>query len=169
MVGGVSAVTFSAKYKTEEELLKSIGLHQKEGSDRDVAGINLKLATLREISSKWIEPDDVPVRNGQPARPKVAPTAELPKKAAEAPKKIIASDKKIIKPKAVVPSKEKASEKKVMRSIIPKTPDPKKPVKKAEPEVKNPAKKRLIPKAGEVSGKKPMRKIIPNNPPKGKK
>ncbi len=168
MISGVSAVTFSAKYKTEEDLLKSIGLQQKENT-HDVAGLNLKLATLREISSKWKDPDEIPTRNGvQASRAKPAPTVDLTRKTSEPPKKAPVAEKKIVKPKAAA-TKEKAPEKKVLRSIIPKTGDSKKPVKKIEAEPKNPAKKRLIPKAGEASGKKPMRKIIPNTPPKGKK
>lgn len=168
MISGVSAVTFSAKYKTEEELLKGIGLHHKEGSDRDVAGLNLKLATLREISSKWVDGDDT-ARNGQPSRVKPPVTTELPKRSMAGMYREAESDKKPIKSKPTSQAKEKVSEKKMLRSIMPKTPEPKKAVKKVEIEQKNPAKKRLIPKAGEISGKKPLRKIIPNTPTKGKK
>lgn len=50
-----SAVTFSSKFDTEEQLLASRRQAQIESSDQSLQSLNQKLAALRNLSSKWID------------------------------------------------------------------------------------------------------------------
>lgn len=50
-----SAVTFSSKFDSEEQLLASRRHAQTELGDQNLQSINQKLAALRSLSSKWLE------------------------------------------------------------------------------------------------------------------
>jgi Uncharacterised protein family (UPF0158) len=54
-LGGPAAATFSSKFGTEEELLASRRLSTLSETDLSLENINQKLATLRSLSSKWME------------------------------------------------------------------------------------------------------------------
>jgi len=172
----ISAATFSAKYESEEELLKSRGLlHRSDQEDKDVLGdLNKKLASLRDLSSRWMQTetekklptlhDTVKSNNNHiiPVKVKSVDRA-LTKQPAKTEKKSI-SPKKIAPIKAVTPSVKEPLKKKPLRSIIKKTVE----TKPAKPKPKKAVqRKRIIPKETEkTSAKKTLRKIIPKIPKK---
>ena len=71
---GVSSSTFSSKFGTEEELMASRRLSAMTESDiTSLENINQKLATLRSLSTKWIEPAEskkpiTPVISAEPIK-----------------------------------------------------------------------------------------------------
>jgi len=158
-ISGVSAATFSEKYKNEEDLLKGRGLNQREEENDALGDLNKKLASLRSLSSKWLSSEERSTSS--------APTPVESKHTQEAPppqKQTIKS----IKPKAAKTPKSEADKpkKKPLRSII-KKPNEKnetKPKAAAAPK-KTPVRKRIIPKdSDKPTGKRPLRKIIPKKP-----
>lgn len=54
-ITSASSVTFSSKFGTEEQLLASRRQHHISDTDLSLESINQKLASLRNIASKWIE------------------------------------------------------------------------------------------------------------------
>lgn len=159
-ISGVSAATFSAKYETEEELLKDRGLVNRQHEDDQLGDLNKKLASLRSLSSRWMAEEGEPNPGLEEGNSKqAAPEAPKPAK----------PTKKSIKSKEPAASKQKSStdnsSKKPMRSIIKKSSESKKePAKKAAAKEakKTPARKRIIPKESDKApAKKPLRKIIP--------
>lgn len=50
-----SSVTFSSKFESEEELLASRRAHTHMTPDISMESLNLKLASLRSLSSRWLE------------------------------------------------------------------------------------------------------------------
>lgn len=147
-ISGVSAATFSAKYESEEELLKDRGLVNKHHGAHDPEDLNKTLASLRSLSSKWVESDSESTKEESRAK------AKPPKEPATR------TTKKSIKNKETSSkSTDKKSEKKPLRSIIKKKESGK---EKATDAKKTPARKRIIPKESDKApAKKPLRKIIP--------
>lgn len=176
----ISAATFSAKYESEEELLKSRGLlHRTEGDEKDIIGdLNKKLASLRDLSSRWMQADTEkkappapePVRNNNnhvlPVKVKnVEPSHTLKQPASKIEKKVPALKKNPTPVKAAAPVEKEAPKKAPLRSIIKKPAETKAPAK-PKPK-KTVQRKRIIPKETEkASTKKPLRKIIPKPPKK---
>lgn len=169
----ISAATFSAKYETEEELLKSRGLlHRTEEDEQDILGdLNRKLASLRDLSNRWMQAETAkkqPPMNDAPKNNSNNNTHIMPVKVKKveppAPKAPVKAEKKSAPPKksnpvkAAAPAKE-APKKKPLRSIIKKAVE----TKPAKPKPKKaPQRKRIIPKETEKAGsKKALRKIIP--------
>ncbi len=160
---GVSAATFSSKYETEEELLKDRGLVSRQPENDQIGDLNKKLASLRNLSSRWIADEG----QGKPGRSQEEVTSsKQAKKEGKTPTKTTA---KAIKTKEPASPKQKSSNdstaKKPMRSIIKKPSESKKEsAKKAaskEPK-KATTRKRIIPKESDKApAKKPLRKIIP--------
>ncbi|MEM1283129.1 MAG: UPF0158 family protein [Chlamydiota bacterium] len=162
-ISGVSAATFSAKYETEEELLKDRGLVSRQHEDDQLGDLNKKLASLRSLSSRWMAEeaqDNQEIPSKEEARPQ-----SIQKEAS----KLTKTPKKAIKSKEAASPKPKASpdasSKKPLRSIMKKPSESKKEQSKkmASKDVKKvPARKRIIPKESEKTPvKKPLRKIIP--------
>jgi Uncharacterised protein family (UPF0158) len=50
-----SAVTFSSKFESEEDLLASRRAHASSSPDMSLESLNQKLATLRSLSNRWLE------------------------------------------------------------------------------------------------------------------
>ena len=171
-INGISAATFSAKYESEEELLKSLkasSSKERWGHSNQVEEVNRSLSTLRTMTKGWSEEGEssnAPTSNNQgaatetkePMRKRLRPKKAEP--AAASPKKKIA-----LKVKQTAEEKKRPQKKTPLRSIIKKEkPAPnhntsnKKPAAKTAKAV---TKKRIIPKTAE-QGKKPVRKIIPD-------
>ncbi|MCB1112417.1 MAG: UPF0158 family protein [Chlamydiales bacterium] len=140
----LSLATFSTKFETEEELVASIKTHQKEQEDDTLVDINQKLASLRDLSNKWMH-TETKVQSNQTEllhETDSESSSEKVKKAKTAPKKSATK----AKPK----EEKKIPAKKPLRSIIKKKES--EPKKESE---KSGSKKRIMqPK------KAPMRKII---------
>lgn len=165
-MSSASAVSFSSKYRSEDELLAHKGAASTENDD--LSEINRKLASLRDLSRRWLETE-------QPKAPEKESKSSLAPQAMQAPKKPALKglngdahygekEKKPIQVKKAAPApKERIKEeKKPLRSIIKEeAPKPKKPPKEKP---KDNGKKRIIQK--DNGSKKPVRKIIPNNPKK---
>lgn len=171
-LSGLSAASFSSKYKSEEELLAHRGIaHIDESSD-----INKKLASLRDLSRRWIEKSekgsalDVAQEAPQPQKPLPAPIKKpLSSKALNGESSSKQPEKKPILVKKSEEKEKVKEEKKPLRSIMKSPEASQKTQKTAKPAIKEKpkdnGKKRIIQKdAG--NNKKPVRKIIPNNPKK---
>jgi Uncharacterised protein family (UPF0158) len=157
---GVNAATFSAKYETEEELLRDRGLISKNAEDDQLTNLNKKLASLRNLSTQWASDNG---KSGAKTAVKATPTP--PKKISQENTKPAKRTKKAVKPKEITPkdkpTKDKA-EKKPLRSIMKKSDDSKKASSSAKEPKKMQTRKRIIPKdADKAPAKKPLRKIIP--------
>jgi hypothetical protein len=53
-ITSLSAITFSAKFETEEDLLSSKRHHAKNEGEISIESFNEKLASLRSLSSRWL-------------------------------------------------------------------------------------------------------------------
>ena len=53
-----SGITFSSKFDNEEQLLASRRHAHDLDNDQSIQSINLKLAALRNLSTKWLEPEN---------------------------------------------------------------------------------------------------------------
>ena len=62
-----SSVTFSSKFESEEELLASRKAHTNIAPDMSMESLNLKLASLRSISSRWLDTDSKKNGAAEPA------------------------------------------------------------------------------------------------------
>ena len=179
-ITAASAVTFSAKFESEEDLAAH-KKHTKNEGEISIESFNEKLASLRSLSTKWLpqqpslakappkfQPDDdfdeeedeeqdwddVDYAKKKKTPPPKAPT---PPKAPPAPK-VVAPKKVEAKAKPVAPPPKKPEPVKVAPKPAKKPPVSKAPIKKAP--VKNiPAKKPLVKKPPvKVAAKKPVLK-----------
>ncbi len=149
-------VTFSAKFETKEALMASRRLSASGGMEESMESINQKLATLKELSSRWLDKEGVKV----PEREEIDIDFSLDDDDDED----LEEDFDEIKPtKKKLPVKEKATQLNSKKAVLPSKP------------VKNEAPKRIIPKEkakekpkAKVSAKKPLRKITPIKPVKAK-
>lgn len=66
----LSAITFSAKFETEEDLLANKRQHSRNEGEITIESFNEKLASLRSLSSKWLQhTDKAPAPAPAPATP----------------------------------------------------------------------------------------------------
>lgn len=173
-----SAVTFSSKFDTEEQLLASRRHAHGEVSDQGLQSINQKLAALRDLSSKWLdqEKDKQP-----PKKPNLIKETSLLEAEDEVDNDHFEYEQKKIR-KLKPPEKEKSileskkTSQKATKKVIPKIKSkpvsfhkakPIKNVKKAVPKkplVKNGKKIKLIDTKAQKG--KPKQKIKTNKPQK---
>ena len=164
-ISGISAATFSAKYESEEELLKSLktssSSKERWNHSNQVKEVNRSLSTLRTMTKGWNEEDESGNTPSSKKQEAVAETKEpikkrlRPKKSAQAaasPKKKMA-----LKVKRSAEEKKTVQKKTPLRSIIKKEkPTPNSSTSKKKPAAKSTkaaTKKRIIPKTAE-QGKK---------------
>jgi hypothetical protein len=125
-----SAVTFSSKFETEEQMLAARRHAHAEAYDQSIQTINQKLAALRNLSNKWLEPDKEkapqPVKKG--AVPILSAEDEVDNDHLDYEEKVNYKNAGLsrAKPKAIVKPKVE---------VKPKI-EPKKPIKKAPPKAK---------------------------------
>lgn len=174
-ISGISAATFSAKFDSEEDLLKSMKTSSKDKwkGKTEIEELNRNLGTLRNLSKGWADSGSKSEEkaSSQPLKEENDKVKVKPKPVKPALKKAPPSrpiKKMALKVKTeAAPKKKPAAKKPVLRSIIKKEKEPPKKAKAAAPKKKAaapkakkaPAKKRIIPKPSE-KGKKPVRKII---------
>jgi len=136
-ISSVSAATFSEKYESEAEMFESLGSGSRKEEKDEIVDLNKKLASLRNLSNKWVKEEPAEGKKKTAASPRKKPIRVKDSKAKEEPK----------------PS----SKKKPLRNIIKKKESP----KKSSSTKKKGEKKRIIPKSpAPKPKKKPLRKII---------
>jgi hypothetical protein len=153
-------VTFSAKFESKEALMASRRHSSGGGMDESIESINQKLASLKELSSRWLEKENTQVEEEEidfsiddddeeneldkyavkKMPMKAEKNAAINKKAVAAPKPIKKEAPKRIIPKQKAKPESKVKAKKVLRKITPikpkkakateKTSTKKQPVKK---------------------------------------
>lgn len=154
-ISSVSAATFSEKYESEEALIRKRHVDRGDDIDDEMGDLNKKLASLRNLSSKWVSSDEKPAS-------KAAAIPELKKTpvAKETPSKSVEKKNMKIKEPAIIKSPKTDTDKKAkpVRSIIKKSVETEVAPKKTTP------KKRIInEEKAEENKKRPLRKIIPTN------
>lgn len=192
-----SLVTFSSKFETEEELMAHRrAQHLTVTPDAGLESLNQKLASLRSLSSRWLEseskktvPQQAPAINGEEwdedeedeeeefemeEEPKAKAMAKVP---ALAPK-IKAPAKAAVAKPAITPAAKKPLSKKLppkpvaVKKPAPKKAPPAKPAPKKAAPVKKPVPKKPVPKKPapkQAPKKAPLKKVSPNKAPPKKK
>lgn len=157
---GVSASTFSEKYKNEEELIKSRNLDIFSDNDHEIGDINRKLASLRNLSSKWISPEETKPPISEKKNNKQANTEIKVKIPITSSGKAEKKPEKVAKQKQVESEKTKSSRRSIIKKEASETPS------KAPAQKKTPTKKRIIPQEIESEkNKRHLRKIIQEQNP----
>jgi hypothetical protein len=157
-------VTFSAKFETKDALMASRRLSAAGGMEESMESINAKLATLKELSSRWLEKEGLPasVVKGEIDFSLDDEDEDedvlLEKLESKSSKK-----KEPINGKAI---SEKGKVNKLVAKPAPKEKAPAKEIKKTEP-VRSIAKSKPLIKSDEKV-KKTLRKIAPVKPAKSK-
>lgn len=160
-ISSASSVTFSSKYENEEALLAG-RKHAHHEADMTLESINQKLTMLRNLSTKWVEPEDA--AKAAPRKNVVEDdfNIEVDDEDDDLPR---LNGKSMTKPKATsrLPAT-KPPKKPLKRSIIP----PKTPTKKKPPQPpKKGAVKRIMPKPAKKTAAAPVpqKKISQKNQP----
>lgn len=153
---GVSASTFSEKYKNEEELIKSRNLDIFNENDHELGDINRKLASLRSLSSKWVSPEETK----PPLAEKKSSKQVNGESKAKASTTSSSKPEKNAKQKQSESEKSKPSRRSIIKKEVSETPA------KAAAQKKTPSKKRIIPQEIESEkNKRHLRKIIQEQNP----
>lgn len=189
-----SLVTFSSKFETEEELLAHRrAQHLSAAPDTGLESLNQKLASLRSLSSRWLEseakksaPLAAPVINGEEwddeeeeegeleweeepkakAVPISAPKIKAPEKAPVAkPVKAAPAPKKPQPEKAPPPVKNPAPSKAPVKPAQKKVQQKAPPVKKPSKPMPKPVQKKAAPKAAPKKAPPPIKTPLKKGPP----
>ena len=148
-----SAVTFSSKFDNEEELLASRKSHTAATPDMDLESLNQKLAALRSLSNRWLDPDSkkdssqaVKLEESEEEEDEDFDEFVKPAPKINGRKQIPQAAQKKSMPKSpyTKPSTAKPSKIPIKKETLPNS---KKPIAKAQPLKKAPPKKQLAPKS----------------------
>ena len=157
---GVSASTFSEKYKNEEDLIKRRNLDIFNDNDHELGDINRKLASLRSLSSKWISPEETKPPIFEKKNNKQANVENKVKIPITSSGKQEKKTEKVVKQKQPENEKTKSSRRSIIKKEVSET------TSKTTSQKKTSSKKRIIPQEIETEkNKRHLRKIIQEQNP----